>query len=121
MHLAGDGQAFIGRKSRAAVQFRDRERARRARIEENEVGVRARPNVALARPESEDLRRIRGEQPDQVAKRHVALHYADAVEEEQRRLDARDARADAAEVIDALSLREGKAAVVAAHTVDQPL
>src|SRR5256714_6607819 len=102
VHLAGYGQAFIWRKSRAAVQFRDRERARRARIEENEIGVRARPNVALARPESEDLRRIRGEQPDQVAERHLMLQHAEGIDQQQGSLDAADARPDPPEASEPL-------------------
>jgi len=70
------------------VQLCHGKRTSGAWIEEDEVGVRARSNLALAGPESEDFRGVRTQKRDQVPQRHVALHDPEGMKEEQRRLDA---------------------------------
>src|SRR2546425_1547832 len=101
------------------MQLRGCQNPRRAGVEEDEIGIGACLEVTLLRPQPEDLRRIGAEQTDKVRARDPLRYHAEAVHQQQRRLDPGYPRADLTEVVDARALREGKTAMVAAHALDR--
>src|SRR5947209_17454290 len=68
LDATGEGQSLVGRETGAAMQFRRREHPFWARIEEDDVGVEARCQVAPARPERGTLGGLRAGQPNHVRK-----------------------------------------------------
>ena len=116
--LALHRQALVGREAGLAVQLGLGQDALGAWVEDDEVAVEPGREVALPTPKAEDLRRIGREEANQVAELDAILANAKGVEEQQGRLDAGDAGADLAEVVDPCALAERLPPVVAADGVD---
>ena len=96
---AGHLGALVEVVVRLRVLRRRRDRVLALRVEDDDVGVGAERDRALARVEAEELRRVRRQQLDHPVERDPALADAEVVDHLQPVLEARAAVRDLREVV----------------------